>query len=549
MMMYKQELKNRLMNLSSWLFVFYSFVLGTTVELSFSIPVVLFTTKEDNTVHSCFHPVPDTVIDQTYLFIFQSSLFCLMFPFAGWVSDSIIGRSESLGLSIWLCWFGALLQCISICVQYGTCGFWVNIAKYGISGLAYVFLMVGNAGLFTNIPTYGIDQLFDKPHIQSRAYIYWTVWGLYLGFAPAYIAFVDKIVYFPILFQITGLAVFIVSSIALCLHICFQNCYQTVQRSSKDPYKISCQILKYAWHNSKPANRSAFTYWEDEIPSRLDIAKSRYGGPFTVQDVEDTKTLVRIIVVVLSTIGFFIPYYHSLIGVLNYVDQFHDATLVNGFASFILWKLSDSTIVIIVPVLQLIILPLFPKIEYFLGNPLRGFTICFFFQITALIPMAFLELLRHSRPDTISFLYFSIPLLFSGLADSLSLIFGLEFICSQAPSRMRGLLTGLYWLIRNLYVDMGALFVFVHFKNLYQVSSAFWILIIQILICVIGVIFFTVVVKWYTERKRNDIYNIQEQVESIYNRNFLQAEILEGRNMHYNSISISNSNNTVNNNL
>ena len=183
---------------------------------------------------------------------------------------------------------------------------------------------------------------------------------------------------------------------------------------------------------------------------------------------------------ILSTIGFFIPCYHSSLGALNYIDQFHDAT-TTGFGSFILWKVCDSTIVIIVPVLQLIILPLFPKLEYFIGNPLRGFTVCFSFQIVALIPMAFLELFRYSRPaagNEKCFLYFSIPLLFSGLSNSLSFIFGLEFICSQAPSGMKGLLTGLFWLVRN------ALFTLIDFKSLFQVSSAFWILIIQILISV-----------------------------------------------------------------
>ena len=234
--MYKRELNNRLMNGSSWLFVLYSIILGTAVELSQSIPFALFTAVDS---YSCFYPVPDTVIPQMYLFILQSSLLCLMFPFAGWVSDIVIGRDRSLSLSLWLCWFGSLLQCTSLCVQYGTCGLLVNVAKYGISGLAYIFLMVGSAGLFTNIPAYGIDQLFDKPHIQSRAFVHWTVWGTYAGFSLAYIGFVYKIIYYPHLIQLSGLAVFFLSSIALCLHICCQNLYQTVQRSSKDPYKMS----------------------------------------------------------------------------------------------------------------------------------------------------------------------------------------------------------------------------------------------------------------------------------------------------------------------
>ena len=39
----------------------------------------------------------------------------------------------------------------------------------------------------------------------------------------------------------------------------------------------------------------------------------------------------------------------------------------------------------------------------------------------------------------ISFLYYSIPLVFSGLADALSFLYVLEFIISQTPANMSGM--------------------------------------------------------------------------------------------------------------
>uniref|UniRef100_A0A1X7SJY2 Uncharacterized protein n=1 Tax=Amphimedon queenslandica TaxID=400682 RepID=A0A1X7SJY2_AMPQE len=33
-----------------------------------------------------------------------------------------------------------------------------------------------------------------------------------------------------------------------------------------------------------PENRSALTYWEEEAPSRLDLGKNKYGGPFTEEE-------------------------------------------------------------------------------------------------------------------------------------------------------------------------------------------------------------------------------------------------------------------------
>ena len=61
-------------------------------------------------------------------------------------------------------------------------------------------------------------------------------------------------------------------------------------------------VLNFARKHKYPLQRSAFTYCDDERPSRLDFAKERFGGPFTTEKVEDVKTFLRI-VVVLITVG------------------------------------------------------------------------------------------------------------------------------------------------------------------------------------------------------------------------------------------------------
>ena len=50
--------------------------------------------------------------------------------------------------------------------------------------------------------------------------------------------------------------------------------------------------------------RSAFTYWEEDIPPRIDLGKSKFGGPFTTEELEDTKTFFSILLLLLSMIGF-----------------------------------------------------------------------------------------------------------------------------------------------------------------------------------------------------------------------------------------------------
>ena len=45
-----------------------------------------------------------------------------------------------------------------------------------------------------------------------------------------------------------------------------------------NPVKLIAKVLNYARKNKYPRNRSAFTYWEEDFPSRLDLGKEKYGG-------------------------------------------------------------------------------------------------------------------------------------------------------------------------------------------------------------------------------------------------------------------------------
>ena len=40
---------------------------------------------------------------------------------------------------------------------------------------------------------------------------------------------------------------------------------------------------------------SAFTYWEEQCPSHIDLGKDKYGGPFAVEEVEDVKTALKLV--------------------------------------------------------------------------------------------------------------------------------------------------------------------------------------------------------------------------------------------------------------
>ena len=537
---YQREIKSRKMNIPAWLLVFFAIVTGMCLEVGFNITFSL-TTEPDSP--SCFAVAAESDVNIFYVsFTVQNSLFCILYPFTGWLADTKIGRERAINFSLWSCWFGTLLQCISYCIQYGTCGLPVNIAKYGISGVALLLLIMGTAGFFTNIPAYGLDQLVEKSNTHKRAFIHWTVWGLFFGFLIGYIAFVEKSIYDAELLQITGIVVFVFTSLALCLHAWFYNHYELVGIQKKNPYKMIYYTLKYAWYHKTPEKRSSFTYWENKLPSRIDLGKRKYGGNFSEEDVENVKAFLRIVAVLLSTFGFFIPYYHALIGLLTYVNSFEGATsTLNGYGSFALWQVFDSQNLLLIPVLELIIIPLFPKIEYFLLNPLRGIGFSYILILIALISMIGVNMVGHfiTRGDVrcvtslhssgddlvqLSFLYFSIPLLFSGLADTLSFIYGLEFICSQAPSNMSGMLVGIFWFLRAFYINIGCIFSLWDIGGPGKVSCSFWVLAFQVILCVVGLIVYIFVARWYQKRRKDEDYDVHAVVEATYDRVLKQRE-------------------------
>ena len=522
--MYIKELKSRNMNLPAWILVLFAIVATMCFGYSFNILSSLVTNPEKSSCFEAIHDVDDTI--QVIFYGVQFTILAVLFPLIGWLTDTIIGRERAINLSLWSCWCGILLQCISYSIQYATCGLPTNIAKYGISVVALLLLMLGTAGLFTNIPPYGLDQLRDKPNTHARAFVHWIVWGLLLGLV---IGIGMGSSNDPEFVLIAGVMTFLFISIALCLHACFYDYYELVGTQKNNPYKIVYNVLKYALYHKSPENRSALTYWENKIPSRVDLGKNKYGGPFSEEDVENVKTFWRIVAVLLSTFGLSIPYYHVITsGVTIYINTFEGAkTALNGQGASALYLGLESQIILLIPLFELVIIPLFPKIEYFILKALRAIGVSYILILIALLCMTVLEFVGHNVTSgddlvQISFLYYSIPLVFAGLADALINLYVMEFIISQAPANMSGMIVGTLWFIRTLYVNIGRMFFFWNIGGPGRVSCSFWVLLIQIGICIIGMIIYIFVARWYQRRRKDEDYEVHAVVKATYDR-FLES--------------------------
>ena len=123
-----------------------------------------------------------------------------------------------------------------------------------------------------------------------------------------------------------------------------------------------CKVLKYSWKHKVPEHRSAFTYWEEDIPRRIDLGKNKYGGPFTNEEVEDTKTFLRILPLLLCLFG-----YHLAGNGYSAPEQLQRTSCPSlpVLILIVINPLHLSTLVAVVgiPLYRLVIVKVFPRLK------------------------------------------------------------------------------------------------------------------------------------------------------------------------------------------
>ena len=101
--------------------------------------------------------------------------------------------------------------------------------------------------------------------------------------------------------MLCSIAVFATLSLIILLAVIrWKKRWFYTESGLENPYKTVIRIINFAKNHKNPLQRSAFTYADNYIPSRLDFAKERYGGPFTIQQVENVKIMLRIFLILLA---------------------------------------------------------------------------------------------------------------------------------------------------------------------------------------------------------------------------------------------------------
>ena len=290
------------------------------------------------------------------------------------------------------------------------------------------------------------DQLIGASGEQLSFAIYWMMWGFVIAYHTQLLKGISS-VYFGIVVE--ALSFLCISMMGFIFSYC--KYLLTIVPQLSNPYKLIFRVLNYARIHKYPERRSALTYWEEDIPSRIDLGMSKYGGPFTVEEVEDVKTFFQLLPVISCAAGCYA-------GIL--IDCYN---LLDGEGPFGNYKFEISCILLSqlilfalgIPLYHFLLYPLFynyiPTMLNRIGVGLV-LTLCSYGMYAVVGDLLVCNtltnttcILFHSEMFDISsngVWWLTVPITIHNAGLLLSTITLFEFVCAQSPRPLCGLLTG-----------------------------------------------------------------------------------------------------------
>ena len=340
----------------------------------------------------------------------------------------------------------------------------------------------------------------------------------------------------------TKLFVVVVSSLALCFDFLCQN-WLMFEPVSQNPLKSIYSVLKYAATHKHPTRRSALTYWEEDILSRIDLGKSKYGGPFTTEQVEDVKTFFRLLVVSIGVSVLLYPLFLCNYSLSMFASHFqHQGKLSHSkdYYNVLLDFVTSASVVIIfgIPLYELAIYPL---ARNWIPSTLKRVGIGAFGTIIVASITLTVDMVGHTHTNSTMECMFVENRTASSVVDInvlcvgivLGIVIGIElaslfvalfeFLCAQTPHTMKGLIIGLSFASAQglLSALTGAtLTIWAHAwsPHVTHPSCAFWFYLFIIVVIVVGLVMFGIVATWYRKRERDELLHQQKFVEDYYNK-------------------------------
>ena len=462
-------------------------------------------------------------------------------PLSGWLADAYIGRYKVLVWSLWLLFSGVIIRHTTNLVHIYGFSSEDDVSVISVFLLIFhcigsVLLWSGAFGFLSNSIQFGVDQMPDASANEISTFIFWYAFALNLGIwsmkclSNLVQNCSDNLGDVEVIIQ-TIIPVLLIA-IGLSLNYLLKNVL-TIEPQTRNPFKLIFGVIKHAVTHKKPRIRSALTYL-DEPPSRLDLGKYKFGGPFTTEQVEDVKTFLRILFLMWSTILIVIAY--SLVVALIDLTPQSIAFSVCRHTVIELFVYDHSLLIVVGILLYEFVI--YPLVQRNMMRMLRrivaaAFILCFvivFLSIvdlgrhavhhryvctynnTALVPISdFLSPVALYSVEAVGNILLSVTVAILSTAT-------FEFVYAQSPYSMRGIMMGLTWFVFSLSLALGGGILKVWNSNWPWHYCNIMIYVVCFTISFFGLVFFGITAFCYKNRVRDDIRNETAVIEEVYAR-------------------------------
>ena len=478
----------------------------------------------------------------------------MFYPLSGFIADVYVGRYKIIIFSLVL----LLCGCVSFAVGSILYLFGVienqNVAvTKGLHKclvvllLGFIFTFIGFSGYQSNYIQLGLDQLQDAPSHSLGLFVHSVGWFMAIGLALMQFliswctcsyddVIVHVLVCVPFLFIVALL-------VAVFIGWRKHNWFHT-EPARHNPYRTVLQVINFVRKHKYPVQYTALSSLdgENEEPSRFDFAMEKFGGPFTTEQVEDVKTFIKILVVLLSLGPVFAL---AVPGGIIYTNFVQHVTTVDKTNTSCNWK----WIVMDTGGLKYMVAVLFyPVYIWLLYSALRNrvpkiFTRIWLWTLIQVLSASCMllidlsgHLLYHHRNHVgmscmltrsvftdgeevptlkLPWVVVVLPTVLQSVSPMMITTTTFEFISAQGPYSMKGLLVGVFFAIMGFFQFVGSLFLLpFYFPHVWSgrdqggmttipvVNCGFGYLLTIFVTGAVGLILFTVTIKLYRYRER-----------------------------------------------
>ena len=442
----------------------------------------------------------------------------LLLPIGGWLADAFFGRYKVIRCGMWMMWFGAMLNGVSLVVRkmdeaYGSHGDpWVSLFSMVIMG-------IGLGAYQANIIQFGIDQLIDASSTEIKSVIAWYTMTIFISGITIYYSSYCAQEYVAMLI-IAMFLTLAVSSDFIVGH------WLTKEQITENPLPLILKTVIYTIKH-KLKGQKTNSLGHQGFLSIFNIAKRVYNGPFTNEQVEDVKTFFWVLVVILVFTVFSSG--STTINNISHQITIHlrnwpiDDTTSGCYHGMSIYYATFTYSAVVVLIYLVVIHPLFHRFIPRTSIPFK--CLCsIFILIAAVLLLLGLETASYllekrlnwttsgyyafQKESYIDVHWVILPNFLIGLSMFLYILSGIEFICAQAPFNMKGLVLGIACALFGLGALINASIseAFVNkesiWKNAPLTSGILWYLVMEGVIVLIGFIILVVIIRMYKRRTR-----------------------------------------------